>query len=172
MRTRYFNIEVNGCTTAYDSALIYNAFNTSDGVMNILSCEFRIRDRTKKSFYNSYGGIIKNAYQNRNIQSNILDNIFFIDNLSGVDRSYYLYVLQQSNITLATNNFVASFQDASTVKTSIGVYLGGNLTASTFYDNQKIAISKSFGECIGLTTENCKNPEKLIEAGYVFATES
>lgn len=189
-----FNIEYvnmtknNGSGTG--NSLIYNYSHTNYTYQEysrhyILSCEFRIRFRkgalpgildTDNKYSNYY--IIRTYNE---MYKEISDNVFFV-NKYFIDSVYigavYAYNVSSGN-TKYTNNFIASFgnDDFNTKESiTIGNQFNGTAIGGTqlFYDSDKCSyLDYGLGSTnVGLPTTDCKNAEKLIEAGYIFASES
>ena len=152
----------------------------------ILSCEFRIRFR-KGTLPGMIDG--NNKYSNyyifrfyNDVYKEVSDNVLFANKYFA--DSVYVGILYAANLVASnakyTNNFVASFgSDDFNTKESliIGNYLnGGSSIGGTqlFYDNDKCGYTDygTNSTKVGLSTADCKNAEKLIEAGYIFASES
>lgn len=183
-----FNIEIIAEAQTVNKIIYYSYCNASvNAEFKILSCEFRIRDKTTTAFQTNFDTSISSSSNsiitcdNGLTKSYILDNVFFIDNLSDAGK-YYSLIHQitsyNGNYLTCINNFISSLLSSSPV------ILGAALSSSSystknFIDSSKITIEEksdffrsSVLNLTGLPTEDCKNAEKLVEAGYVFAAES
>ena len=151
----------------------------------ILSCEFRIRFRKgalpgllDHSNQNVRYHIIR--FNNESKYKEISDNVFFVNKY--FTDSTYIGILcddaASTNNTKYNNNFVASFgSDDFNTKESliIGNYLNEAIGGTQlFYDSDKCGYTDYGTDStkVGLPTADCKNANKLIEAGYIFASET
>lgn len=187
-----FNIEyVNmTCSDSRGNCLIYNYsymdYTTGLSTHYILSCEFRIRfrkgtlpglpDHSNKNIRYYIFKFPDDAWNSKVISDNVLFiNKYFTDTVYiGI-----ACILKASpGNTRYTNNFIASFgSDEFNTKESliIGNSLDGAVEGKQiFYDSDKCGYKDDDTNStkVGLPTADCKNADKLIEAGYVFAYES
>lgn len=187
-----FNIEyVNmTCSNSNGNCLIYNysyrPYSDRNSLSHyILSCEFRIRFRK-----GTLPGLLDPSNKNiryyifkftkENNYKVISDNVLFI-NKYFTDTVYigiaYIYRASSGN-TRYTNNFIASF-GSDEFNTKESLIIGNSLNSAVegiqiFYDSDKCGYKDDDTNStkVGLPTADCKNADKLIEAGYVFAYES
>lgn len=191
-----FNIEYVNMTRddshGNGNTLIYNYSHTNHAYQDysrhyILSCEFRIRFRKgtlpgmSLDGTNNYAKYYIFRFVNE-MYKEVSDNVVFA-NKYFTDSVYVGITHSATNTstgnTKYTNNFVASFgSDEFNTKESltIGNFLVGSSIGGTqlFYDNDKCGYT-DYGTNttkVGLPTADCKDAEKLIEAGYIFASES
>jgi hypothetical protein len=151
----------------------------------ILSNEFRIRFRPGCKPMICDSKYIKQVY-GFNILAieckykEITDNVIFINKYFTDYACVGIARLMGGTAGSYSNNFIASFgNDEFNTNESLKIVdhmptlIPG---AKLFFDNTKIGPQASSvwqtSTLIGLPTADCKNAEKLIEAGYIFASET
>mgnify|MGYP006988825010 CR=1 FL=1 len=185
----YVNMTGDGSTSDRPSVINvsiprYSTYLDSRNHVYILSNEFRIRFRSGcKPMICNYAKLVYgfNILAVNCAYREINDNVIFINKYFTDSACIGIACIENTASGSYSNNFVASF-GSDEFNTNENLKIVDHMHtaipgANLFYDSTKISPEDSASWSgnstkIGLPTADCKNAEKLIEAGYIFASET
>lgn len=179
-----FNIEVYN--SAKNIEIIYDSSDDDSSSMNVKnaalfeSCEFKIRNRSTRDcgIYRSSGDTNGGLPYKKVIYDN---SAIFYEVYNNNRWNSLLYLSRTVSNVIITNSCIASFSTKfigtlTYFSVICNEYINNSSVqcSASFYDNDRIRIQRdsitgySHTGLVGLSTQECKNKEKLDEIGFII----